>query len=211
MTERQKKILRENGLPEEYAKLTPRQKTIITDIGEMLMAVEAKYGKEFSYVGYTKETDESGVLLAKQIDSKSERDIITVRRSTEGGFVDSYLEIGMRDIYEIRLQKMVEKLTGFADVRIYSEIKELCIDHDGGSVGGIVADIWMFFDGSAISPETFEVITDPISEKLRAENCLGSVYFVLSKGSFFGLITSENFTDYLPKTKVLARKFINIQ
>ena len=52
LTERQKKILRDEGLPEEYDRLTDSQKNAIVKIESALSYLEETYEDEFEYTGY---------------------------------------------------------------------------------------------------------------------------------------------------------------
>ena len=53
LTERQKRILQSEGLPQNYEELTISQKSGITRIEAGLKYLKDKYNKEFIYKGYT--------------------------------------------------------------------------------------------------------------------------------------------------------------
>ena len=58
LTQRQRELLEEMGLPADYDKLTDTQKNAVTSIEAMLSYLESKYQEEFCYLSYA----EAGTL-----------------------------------------------------------------------------------------------------------------------------------------------------
>ncbi len=215
LTERQQAILLDQGLPTVYDKLTERQKLSITDIEEMLQAVETKYGTDFVYVNYTAEKElESGILTAYPAAGNQKRDMFTVERSTDGSFVDTYMCIAARDVFEEYLMEYVGELIGTENARVYSEIIDTSLTElpvkSVSLSGNTCADSWIFVDGSKISGDDFVQFTNKVVEWLEEKNIPGSVYVLLLEEDTLVLLTKYNYTDYLTGNHILSRQFCNI-
>lgn len=213
LTERQKKILQEKGLPLEYSQLTSRQKMTIVDIEEMLQSVEAKYAMPFSYVNYSAEKQlESGVLTAIPTESNSSRDMFTVERDGEGGFVDTYMCVAIRDQFEKRISSVVSKYYDMNTYREFATVLKTAVTNeeftDDVSLDKIVADNWLFLNENDVAIEEFEKNADGIIDDMKHEGCNGSLYIVLVHQDCFSSINGENYTNYLAKEYVVARRYV---
>ena len=117
LTDRQKAILRDQGLPEIYEELTPSQKSMILLIEELLENVEDKYGKEMLYENWQPETpDEPGVvsLEFRDPDWSGEVPNATVIRREAGGTViisDDYESISAEILRQEPMQNPGRALT----------------------------------------------------------------------------------------------------
>ena len=74
LNDRQKKIMEKEGLPQDYDKLTDRQKEAAIKADMLLTYLEDKYNKEFAYISYM-ETYE-GSLAARALDDGRCRHIL---------------------------------------------------------------------------------------------------------------------------------------
>ena len=97
LKERQKEILREQGLPEMYEELTAAQRDMIMSVEELLEEVEEKYGKEMIFESYQPGTREDPDTVSVQFrDPDWETGLYaTVTRTQENGiisFSDDYEE-----------------------------------------------------------------------------------------------------------------------
>ena len=215
LTERQKKILQEKGLPLEYSQLTSRQKMTIVDIEEMLQSVEAKYAIPFSYVNYSAEKQlESGVLTAISSESNSSRDMFTVERDSEGNFVDTYMCVAIRDQYEKRIASLVSKYYDMNAYREFATVLETAVTNveftDDVSLDKIVADNWLFLNENDIASDDFKKSAESIIGDMKHEGCKGSLYIVLVHQDCFALINGENYTNYLARKYVIARNYVDL-
>ena len=111
LTDRQKAILRDQGLPEIYEELTPSQKSMILLIGELLENVEDKYGKKMLYEDWQPESpDEPGVVSLQFRDPDWDENTpnATVTRREFGGTViisDDYESISADSLTDSREEK----------------------------------------------------------------------------------------------------------
>ena len=111
LTDRQKAILRDQGLPEIYEELTPSQKSMILLIGELLGNVEDKYGKTMLYEDWQPEIPEEPGVVSLQFrdpDWDEETPNATVTRREFGGTViisDDYESISADSLTDSREEK----------------------------------------------------------------------------------------------------------
>ena len=95
LTDRQKEILREQGLPEIYEELTAAQRDMILSIEQLLEKVEDKYGKEMVFESYQPGTEEAPDTVSVQFrdpDWDRSQPNATVTRKEENGIVSFYDE-----------------------------------------------------------------------------------------------------------------------
>ena len=96
LSDRQKAILREQGLPDVYEELTAAQRDMILSVEELLGEVEDKYGKEMLFEGYqpgTAENPDTVSLQFRDPDWGEEYGNAVVTRTEAGGvtsFSDNY-------------------------------------------------------------------------------------------------------------------------
>lgn len=128
LTERQKEILEQGGLPTEYEELTIRQKSAIVKIEKMLVYLEDKYGKEFAYAGYVpgELMDEEHLLAYPADDPESQ--VITVWRNEEDGeedaFEDDYPCILATPWYQAAAEAYFAKTFVPETFLVYAEVTE---------------------------------------------------------------------------------------
>lgn len=128
LTERQKEILEQSGLPTEYEELTLRQKSAIVKIEQMLVYLEEKYGKEFVYAGYVPgELMDEEHLQAYPADDPA-GEIVTVWRDKEGegeaAFRDDYPCILATPWYQAAAEAYFAKTFAPETFLIYAEVTE---------------------------------------------------------------------------------------
>ena len=215
LTERQKKILAEQGLSQDYSQLTSRQKMSITDIEQMLQAVESKYGKGFVYVDYNAEKElESGVLTAYPENGNKQLDAFTVMRDSADGFVDTYMSVVSRQPFEAYLTAQAVEAAGTDRIKTYSKVLETSLTPENlapeNFSGNLTADSWIFVDGAAMTEEAFAAFTETVTQWMQQEGLYGSVYFILLKEDHLMLLTKYNYTDYLTGDWVIGRQFCNV-
>lgn len=215
LTERQKAVLAQQGLPQNYEELSSRQKMSIDDIEEMLQAVETKYGIKFSYVDYTAEYElESGVLSACPEGGRPKLDTFTVQRGQDGGFTDTYMCVAARDPFTAYLEEYLAGVTDSGNFRVYGKVLSTSLSAPPVArkdlPGNVRADSWIFVDGAKVTEAEFNSLTENVTQWLQGENLPGSAYFVLLKEGTLILLTEYNFTDYLSGEYMLAREFCNI-
>lgn len=215
LTERQKKILADEGLPQEYSELTTRQQKSITDIEQMLQAVESKYGKTFLYINYTAEKElESGELTAYPENGNAAIDAFTVKREADNSFSDTYMCVLARPAFEEYLSAYAAETAGTDRIRVYSKVLETSLSQDSAMpedfANKLTADSWIFVDGASVTEEAFASFTTNVTQWLQEQGLYGSAYFILLKEDHLMLLTKYNYTDYLTGDWVVARQFCNV-
>ena len=137
LTQRQKELLEEAGLPTDYDELTDTQKNAITSIESLLTYLEEKYQEEFCYLSYA----EAGALEEEHLEaypkSGTRADVVTVYRTYEDGeyhYEDDYGNIGVRPLYESRVREFAVQSFPESGIKVFSDIRNLGQGTDGQSV-----------------------------------------------------------------------------
>ena len=137
LTQRQRELLEEMGLPADYDKLTDTQKNAVTSIEAMLSYLESKYQEEFCYLSYA----EAGTLEKEHLEaypaSGTPSDVVTVYRTYEDGeyhYEDDYGNIGVRPLYESRVREFAVQSFPESGIKVFSDIRNLGQGTDGQSV-----------------------------------------------------------------------------
>lgn len=137
LTQRQRGLLEEMGLPADYDKLTDTQKNAVTSIEAMLSYLESKYQEEFCYLSYA----EAGTLEKEHLEaypaSGTPSDVVTVYRTYEDGeyhYEDDYGNIGVRPLYESRVREFAVQSFPESGIKVFSDIRNLGQGTDGQSV-----------------------------------------------------------------------------
>lgn len=137
LTQRQRELLEEMGLPADYDKLTDTQKNAVTSIEAMLSYLESKYQEEFCYLSYA----EAGTLEKEHLEaypaSGTPSDVVTVYRTYADGeyhYEDDYGNIGVRPLYESRVREFAVQSFPESGIKVFSDIRNLGQGTDGQSV-----------------------------------------------------------------------------
>ena len=137
LTQRQRELLEEMGLPADYDKLTDTQKNAVTSIEAMLSYLENKYQEKFCYLSYA----EAGTLEKEHLEaypaSGTTSDVVTVYRTYEDGeyhYEDDYANIGVRPLYESRVREFAVQSFPESGIKVFSDIRNLGQGTDGQSV-----------------------------------------------------------------------------
>lgn len=127
LTQRQKELLEEMGLPADYDALTITQKNAIVSIEALLTYLEDKYGETFCYLSYA----EAGALEEEHLKaypaSGSPADVVTVYRSYEDGtyhYKDDYGNLQIRALYENKVKEFASQTFQETGIKVYSEIRD---------------------------------------------------------------------------------------
>ncbi len=138
LNERQRSILREQGLPTEYESLTVIQKSAIEAIEDMLSYLEQKYSISVQYDSYVSSAGgETEHLVAS-----SDAGLITVYRRWENDrfvYEDDYLSLTSVPLYEKALDDFLSAKLGEENVRIFSQLSDTESGADEGNILGKTA------------------------------------------------------------------------
>ncbi len=189
LTERQKEILRENGLPEDYAALNDLQKSAITAIERMLTHLENTYHEEFVYNGYV---PSGGVdpeyLTAYRKDDPQEK-IITVYRKYDGSrfiYRDDYLAVVSVNEYQTELEKFFATLIPVENFCLRSEIHQIS-DSDAYIVKRVGGNTVAFIKDTFSDREEVREIAAACGDWLSSLECeypVGVMFYVQAEEDF---------------------------
>lgn len=126
LTERQKEILTEIGLPTDYAELSDREKSAIVAIEDMLTYLENKYNEPFIYIGYVEGRDLEQEHLTAFPENGSMNDEVTVYRTYEDGeftCTDNYVNILAAPVYQKAMEQYVSNY--FTGAALFTEVTDV--------------------------------------------------------------------------------------
>ncbi len=215
LTERQKRILEEEGLPTEYEELNFTQKMAIMDIEEMLVATEEKYGISFEYLGFRQDyfLKEEHILTAYPTGGDKVEDKFTVtRRWNADGEVysDTYACRHLDPVYQKFIEKYVYQKLGEGHAKIYSmvynvvdddwTIDESQIPHhvDGG--------VSIFVNNDVISEEQYEEFVTEFIDWGEENSILNNVQIFLLSDEIYQEVNEDNYMDYYSKQDYIRRE-----
>lgn len=201
LTERQKKILRDEGLPEEYDRLTDSQKNAIVKIESALSYLEETYEDEFEYTGYVSGGLDGEYVTAKISGTLPEK-IVTVYISYKNGkylYSDNYEAKIAEEEYK---KEITDFLSGYfdpADFQVYAEIREL--GNTGESLVERAVGVPLILVNNVCSEEEVKAAAQAYAEWIAAmENKGGGgADFKVYRAEDYILINEFNYRDYLGK------------
>lgn len=134
LTERQKKILREKGLPEEYDQLNDIQKNAIEKIEMALSYLEETYDDEFEYEGYVSGGLDGQYVTAKIKDTYPAKyvNVYITYKKDHYEYSDNYKEMMAVTEYEEQVKEFLSSYFDPSDFQVYVEISRL--KEEGDSV-----------------------------------------------------------------------------
>ncbi len=124
LNERQKEILRKEGLPTEYEELTLSQKAAIEAIENLLVYLEEKYEDTFSYSGYVAQsTVEEEHLIAEC----SQGTVTVYRRYVDGGwsYEDDYAEVCAVPKYKELIDERVSQYFASGTYKVFVMVNRM--------------------------------------------------------------------------------------
>ncbi|MCR5600266.1 MAG: hypothetical protein K6G33_05955 [Ruminococcus sp.] len=123
LTERQKAILAENGLPTDIDKLESNQKRGIMNIENAFLYLDEKYkGVEFECLSHDSAWimgQEKTAFVPKGYDKEDSRNIVTVEKDRDGNYSDKYILVAVREAMEKVVTDYVEAYFGEGNVKVY--------------------------------------------------------------------------------------------
>lgn len=202
LNERQRQILKESGLPEEFEELELSQQYSIKAIDEMLSYMEDKYDKTFCYCGYIP----SGILDDEQLfcyeeGTSPDRKITVVRNyeDNEPVYTDDYPEIVAGEKYAEQLSEKLSDMIGENDFLLISQIKELpegTTDEDLLDKASALTRV--FVSSENCSKEQHKETADRIYGYLSDDKGFaGEIWYYLVDKDTFSKLTPYNTKDML--------------
>lgn len=155
LTERQREILQEAGLPEDYEALTDSQKSAITCIERTLSYLEDSYEEEFVYDGYAAGGPDGQYLTAYAKDD-SEKEVVTVNITYKNGeyhYTDDYQLLKAAEEYQEALEQQLCSMMNengacwvHAELNCLNESDEFIIKKASGGVLAFVQNIFADYE-----------------------------------------------------------------
>ena len=121
LTERQKDILQENGLPTNPEELDWVQLSAIVAMEELFEYLDQKYEEEFEYAGYIAESPLDREQLMVQVMGGTSLDIVSVYREN-GVITDDYANLLVKEPYEVAINEFFEQYEGGIESKTFSKI-----------------------------------------------------------------------------------------
>lgn len=191
LSEKQKKILKEAGLPQNYDELDAMQQINIRNIGLMLDYIENKYDKEFEFYKFYADSTgfEAPSLEVYPVDDSE--CIVTVKSVTKSDskkvtYTDDYLELQSMTEYEQEIRNCIKDKFPETEYEVFSTINIL-EEGEGGAL-------------SRASATTYICMVDPFEKE---EDALKAAEEVISyiqdkngnkpNGVYYYMQTEEQF------------------
>ena len=207
LTERQKQILRDADLPEEYESLPDSQKNAIEKIEDALSYLEEKYGVEFKYGGYVSgglyPSFDGEYVLAQLKDAPLyDETYIKVNISYEDKefhYSDDYQEICAVPEYEAALDEALRAMAGEeSDFFIKADIIQLT-DSDDYIISRAYGGATVFVLNRYSSKDEAEDLVNQYAEWIASLDCqypTGATFFFQDEVDFVD--TDEfNYSDQI--------------
>lgn len=215
LSERQKSILSEQGLPLEYTELPPHQQRAIVAVEEMLSYAEDKYDMSFSYAGYTAAGPmEKEHMNAYPTAGHKEVDCFTITKTGEG-YEDDFIAVATAPYFASYIHKSIQPFLPDTGIKVYAHItraslsevptEETCFD------GKIGSALYVFVDGESCPLENMEQFQAQLEAFLYEHELYGSVEVTLLKERNFLHLSKFNFADYFSSDCYDSRETIYIR
>lgn len=208
LTQRQKELLEEAGLPTDYDELTDTQKNAITSIESLLTYLEEKYQEEFCYLSYA----EAGALEEEHLEaypkSGTRADVVTVYRTYEDGeyhYEDDYGNIGLKLLYESRVREFASQTFPESGIKIYSDVSSAVQDAEVQNVTEenvlqtLSANTYIFISDSICTKQQFHDFKEKCAQWLGSQ-CQGAAAQIclrLTDAAQWELIDESDYEDKL--------------
>lgn len=208
LTQRQKELLEEAGLPTVYDELTDTQKNAVTSIESLLTYLEEKYHEEFCYLSYA----EAGALEEEHLEaypkSGTRADVVTVYRTYEDGeyhYEDDYGNIGLKLLYESRMRGFAAQTFPESGIKIYSDVSSTVQDAEVQNVTEenvlqtLSANTYIFISDSVCTKQQFHDFKEECAQWLGSQ-CQGAAAQIclrLTDAAQWELINEADYEDKL--------------
>ena len=219
LTERQKQILRDRNLPEEYEKLTAVQKETIREIEELLCWLEQKYNRSFEFAAYRPasfQEPDTAVLLFREAGADTEYRTAVLRRTWEGGkriLTDDFPAAAAEPLYEHLLQKHVREFMN-ASCKVYGCVTDTSLvfppEKEEDLTGSIAADACIWLPGREVTPERADELASHLRQWLGERKISGRCQVMLLTEEAWERLTRKNFAGYFGSKACIYRKILRL-
>lgn len=207
LTNRQKQILREQGLPTEYDKLPFGKQVEIEAVENMLQYLEKRYNEKFEYKSYTP----NGIFNEERLEAISVKNkdlgIICVTREAKKGkwvYEDDYDESMADEKYKKELFAFLDKAIPGNEAKcvIYTDVST-CDSKEKDVIEGSSSYNTIGLKG--ISPEQLEKLVKEYDKWMSTKELKYSTatFFVLLKEKEFNNVSESVISDYIHDKKCI--------
>lgn len=215
LSERQKDILAEQGLPTEYDALRPHQQRAIVAIEEMLLYAEDKYDLPFSYAGYTEAGPmEKEHMRAYPTSGHMAVDSFTITK-TEARYEDDFVAVASSPYFASYVRENLKSFLPNSEVKVYAEITDTSLTEVPTAEtvfdDKVASSLCIFVDGATCTVEDFESFKLQYADFMRQHRLYGMTQVILLKEGNLIYLSEFNYTDYLSADYFDSRDTISIQ
>jgi len=211
LSEKQKNILKEAGLPQNYDELDAMQQINIRNIGAMLDYIENKYDKEFEFYKFYFDSIgfQTPSLEAYPIDDSE--CIVTIECVIESDskkvtYTDDYLELQLTSEYEQEIRNCIKDKFPQTEFEVFSTIDLL--EEEGNALSRASATTYICmvdpFEKEEDALKAAEEVINYVKEK-NGNKPLGIYYYMQTEEQFnHTYVTSANddFSDVEYKYRI---------
>lgn len=201
LNERQKRILKENGLSDNYNDLSDAQRKSIVAIEEMLQYAEKKYAAEFAYAGYIPAGPlEKQQLRAYPVSGYMATDTFTITK-TPDGYKDDYIAVASRTLLAEYIADSISELCPQITVKVIAEITDISLETIPKEYaefdGNAAAIVKVFVDGGSCTDQDFAMLQSKLESYMTAHQLTGLVQLLRLKEGTLPYLHEFNYTQYL--------------
>lgn len=208
LTERQIRILEEQGLPTSYEALSLTQKAAIEAIEEMLCYLEQRYDDQFTYSGYVANSGVEQEHLYAVSEAYSNLGLVTVYRSYKDGsytYSDNYSSLLAKPLYEEALNDWIAQSIPEEAFIVFSELSSADDDPQKERIlSQASAASYILISEEACTKEALGALVDRFGPwiKEQARGAQPSVtLFYLTSPEMMSIATGDTYQDLLPKLR----------
>jgi hypothetical protein len=215
LSERQKSILEENGLPTEYNELLPSQKAAIVAIEEMLCYVEEKYDTSFSYAGYIAASPlEKEHMIAFPTSGNMASDSFTITKNGDT-YEDEYINVVIIEGFTSYIYENIKAFIPDTEFMVFSKITKTSFLEvppvDVVFDGKVESSLNVFIDGGSFEDDDLRNFNEQFAGFMKEHQLYGIAQIVLLKEGRLVYLTKYNFTDYLSEEHYTDRETLYIK
>ena len=219
LTERQKQILRDRHLPEEYDELTAVQKETIQELEGLLGYLEQKYDRSFEFAAFRPasfQDPDTVTLLFRERETDAARRTAILRRTWEGGkriLTDDFPAVAAEPLYERLLQGHVRE---YMDVscKVYGSVTGTSLlyppEKEEELTGTIAADACIWLSGQEVSPEQAGELASHMRRWLQERKIPGRCQIMVLTEEAWKRLSRSSFPDFFGSEACIYRKIVRV-
>lgn len=210
LSQRQKDILREQGLSTEYSELYKSQQRAIVVIEDMLCYAEEKYNTSFSYAGYSPVSSlEKEHMRAFPTSGDKQLDSFTITK-TDDGYEDDYMNVVVNEVFVTYLYDGIKSFAPNTEVKVFAKITETSLVEaptaETDFEGKVESSLCIFVDKSTFNAKDLSDFKMNFSEFMNEHKLYGKVQIILLEDGKIAYPTRYNYVDYLSEKYYVCRE-----